>query len=705
MLSLRINESDLPWPPVTEQADRFLTQARRPRLAARGTLTPWLISGFARQVSMMPGKGSSRRAVPASAFRRCGPACSQSSQVAPDGLHCSGYLAARRTGAELLQLGEPAEAASVKYIATLTSAYRADAKFSGDVMVARFLPLEPHDSREVAGYVLRARLGSGGMGDVFLSFTPGGRAVAIKVMRKELADDPEFRRRFRAEVSAAQRVQGLYTAPVVDADPDAPFPWLATAYVAGPSLEQAVAQYGAFPLLPAFRLLGGVAEGLAAIHAAGLVHRDLKPSNVLLAEDGPRVIDFGIAYAADAGTLTSSGMVIGTPAFMAPEQALGRTVTTATDVFALGHLVVFAATGHTAFGEGHHAAVVYRIANEAPDLKGCPVGLRHVAGRCLAKNPAERPGLAEILSYAQANLAGKTMEVAMSAWLPRPVAATLASYDMRTASSTLTRSPTAPSYRAGTGPSLTGGMTPGTLSRSRSPDSATSVAPVTVPPASRPAVPPRRRGRVRAATGALVAAAFVAGIVVALKAGHLGGSAGPGAQGTPAASQGNAASTVPGGYVAEYRHTRFTMPGGGCESGLDSTPSAGDFTGQGPQVTANPANLVGHDVVLNCYDHGAYANGHTDIWFGNLVQVAAVTGSPGAEACDTAVMRRPLPKSGSVISGTIVQFSQLHPSMQYCLISGNGSGLLVLLTLVSKSNSTYDLTWTATAWNIPSSNG
>jgi serine/threonine protein kinase len=305
------------------------------------------------------------------------------------------------------------------------------------------------------------------MGNVFLSFTPGGRAVAIKVMRQEFADDPEFRRRFHAEVIAAQRVQGLYTAPVVDADPDAPLPWLATAYIAGPSLQQAVAGYGPFPLLSAFRLLGGVAEGLAAIHAAGLVHRDLKPSNVLLAEDGPRVIDFGIAYAADATTLTSSGMVIGTPAFMAPEQALGKTVTTATDVFALAHLTVFAATGHAAFGEGHQAAVVYRIANEAPNLEDCPDALRQFAERGLAKNPAERPGLAAILSYVQRNLAGNTMQVVMSSWLPRPVAATLDSYDMAPLQSTWMR---------------------------RSPTAAMPVAPVTVPPDPERVVPPRRRG-------------------------------------------------------------------------------------------------------------------------------------------------------------------------------------------------------------------
>jgi serine/threonine protein kinase len=203
-------------------------------------------------------------------------------------------------------------------------------------MAARFLPLDQSDPVEIAGYALRARLGSGGMGNVYLSFTRGGRPVALKVIRKEFADDPEFRRRFRMEVAAAQRVQGLYTAPVVDADPDAAVPWLATAYIAGPALNYAVTEYGPLPEASVFRLLGGVAEGLTAVHAAGLVHRDLKPANVLLAADGPRVIDFGIAYAADATSLTNSGAMLGTPAFMSPEQVAGKPVSSATDVFALG---------------------------------------------------------------------------------------------------------------------------------------------------------------------------------------------------------------------------------------------------------------------------------------------------------------------------------------------------------------------------------
>jgi serine/threonine protein kinase len=296
-------------------------------------------------------------------------------------------------------------------------------------MTARFLPLDQSDPAEVAGYVLHARLGSGGMGNVYLSFTRGGRPVALKVVRKEFADDPEFRRRFRMEVSAAQRVQGLYTAPVVDADPDAPVPWLATAYIAGPSLSRAVAEHGPLPEFSVFRLLAGVAEGLEAVHAAGLVHRDLKPANVLLATDGPRVIDFGIAHAADATSHTGTGALLGTPAYMAPEQVAGRQVSPATDVFALAHLVVYAATGHSAFGDGHFSALVYRIAQEEPDLTGCPDSLRDFAAVCLAKDPAQRPDLAGIMTFAKNALAGQTIQLANGSWLPAPVADDLSAYD------------------------------------------------------------------------------------------------------------------------------------------------------------------------------------------------------------------------------------------------------------------------------------
>ncbi|WP_405780019.1 serine/threonine-protein kinase [Streptomyces sp. NBC_00859] len=294
-------------------------------------------------------------------------------------------------------------------------------------MSSRFRPLTDDDPKTVGGYGLRARIGAGGMGCVYLAFTPGGRALAVKVVRPDYAEDDEFRRRFRKEIQAAQRVQGIYTAPVVDADSEAGLPWLATAYVPGPSLHQAVTEHGPFPKLTVFRLLGGVAEGLTAIHACKLIHRDLKPANILLAEDGPRVIDFGIAHAADATALTSTHVRIGTPAFMAPEQIRGRSASPATDVFALANLAVFAATGRTAFGEGNPDALFYRVINEEPELGSCSPELRVIVERCLAKEPGERPPVAEIVDYARRQTQGETMGFAES-WLPEPVVTSLAGY-------------------------------------------------------------------------------------------------------------------------------------------------------------------------------------------------------------------------------------------------------------------------------------
>ncbi|MBD9701562.1 serine/threonine protein kinase [Streptomyces sp. ID01-12c] len=284
----------------------------------------------------------------------------------------------------------------------------------------QFRPLEAGDPTTVASYRLAARLGSGGMGTVYLSYTPGGHPIALKTIRPELSEDPEFRRRFKQEVRAAQRVQGLYTAPVLDHDTEGAQPWLATAYVPGPSLHAAVAEHGALPLNSVLLLLAGVAEALSVIHGAGIVHRDLKPSNVLLAADGPRVIDFGIARAADATALTGTGVSIGTPAFMSPEQAAGKPVTPASDVFALGQVAAFAARGSGAYGDGPSHAVLYRIVHEEPDLGGLSDELRFIE-RCLAKDPAERPSPAEVVALCQE--ASPTPLVQSGSWLPEAIGA------------------------------------------------------------------------------------------------------------------------------------------------------------------------------------------------------------------------------------------------------------------------------------------
>ncbi|OQD54946.1 serine/threonine protein kinase [Streptomyces phaeoluteigriseus] len=304
-----------------------------------------------------------------------------------------------------------------------------------------FRPLESGDPTSVASYRLAARLGAGGMGTVYLSYTPGGHPIALKTIRPELSEDPEFRRRFRQEVQAAQRVQGLYTAPVIDYDTEDAHPWLATAYVAGPSLAAAVGEHGPLPVPSVLLLLAGMAEALSVIHGAGIVHRDLKPSNVLLASDGPRVIDFGIARAADATALTGTGVSIGTPAFMSPEQAAGKKVTPASDVFALGQVAAFAARGTGAYGDGPSHAVLYRIVHEEPDLSGLAEQLGFIA-RCLAKDPAERPSPAEIITLCQE--ASPTPLRQSGSWLPEAIAAQITQRVSASAALAAGPAPTAP---------------------------------------------------------------------------------------------------------------------------------------------------------------------------------------------------------------------------------------------------------------------
>ncbi|MFE2437267.1 serine/threonine-protein kinase [Streptomyces sp. NPDC059409] len=286
--------------------------------------------------------------------------------------------------------------------------------------------LSPDDRREIAGYPLRARLGEGGMGVVYLSHTRGGQPVALKVVRPEYAKDAEFRKRFTHEVAAARRVQGPYTAPVLDSLTDGPEPWLAVGYVPGPSLASAVYQHGPLPLPTVLQLVAGIAEALQTIHAAGVVHRDLKPSNVLLASDGPRVIDFGIARAADTTALTGTDVRLGTPAYMAPEQAMGGDVTPALDVFALGLVACFAATGRHPFGEGSSHALLYRIVSNEPDLTSCPQELRGLVGACLAKEPGARPTPAHIVEACH-TLAGTSGLARQEGWwLPTAVSQQIA---------------------------------------------------------------------------------------------------------------------------------------------------------------------------------------------------------------------------------------------------------------------------------------
>jgi hypothetical protein len=264
--------------------------------------------------------------------------------------------------------------------------------------------LGPRDPGQIGPYRLVGRLGRGGMGHVYLGLSAGGRPVAVKVIRADLAADPEFRVRFAREVAAVRQVSGLFTALVVDADVESALPWLATAYVAGPSLAEAVTGDGPMAARPALALAAGLAESLSAIHAAGVVHCDLKPSNVLLSPDGPRVIDFGISRAAGPGMSTVSaagvGWVTGSPGFMSPEQALGGEIGPPSDIFSLGAVLSFATTGRGPFGRGSRPEVAYRLVYGRPDLGEIPAGLRPLVERCLAKDPVQRPTADEVLDAA-----------------------------------------------------------------------------------------------------------------------------------------------------------------------------------------------------------------------------------------------------------------------------------------------------------------
>jgi len=271
--------------------------------------------------------------------------------------------------------------------------------------------LQPADPRLIGPFQLLGRLGAGGMGRVFLGMSAAGRPVAVKIVHAELAADPEFRARFGSEVAAARKVSGLFTALVVDADVEAPVPWLATAYVAGPSLSEAVRHRGPLTTESLLALAAGLAKSLTAIHAAGVVHGDLKPSNVLLAPDGPRVIDFGISQAAEVTPLARAGLVVGTPSFMSPEQAAGQEVGPLSDVFSLGAVLAYAATGRKPFGTGSPAAVLERVVRGTADLENAPAEVRPLIEQCLAKDPGLRPTAAELLAAVTA---------AQSAMEPRP---------------------------------------------------------------------------------------------------------------------------------------------------------------------------------------------------------------------------------------------------------------------------------------------
>ncbi|MEU6252944.1 protein kinase [Streptomyces sp. NPDC047043] len=256
--------------------------------------------------------------------------------------------------------------------------------------------LRREDPRVVGSFRLHRRLGAGGMGVVYLGSDKKGQRVALKVIRPDLAEDQEFRSRFAREVSAARRIRGGCTARLVAADLEADRPWFATQYVPGPSLHDKVADEGPLSAADVAAVGAALSEGLVAVHEAGVVHRDLKPSNILLSPKGPRIIDFGIAWATGASTLTHVGTAVGSPGFLAPEQVRGAAVTPATDVFSLGATLAYASMGDSPFGHGSSEVMLYRVVHEEAQLHGVPDALAPLVRACLAKDPEERPSTLQL---------------------------------------------------------------------------------------------------------------------------------------------------------------------------------------------------------------------------------------------------------------------------------------------------------------------
>lgn len=389
--------------------------------------------------------------------------------------------------------------------------------------------LEPDDPRQVGRYRIVARIGAGGMGQVYLGRSPGGRPVAVKVVRPELAGDGDFRRRFAREVAAARRVNGAFTAGVVDADPEGSPAWLATVYVSGVPLGEAVARHGPWPGASVLALGAGLAEALEAIHAAGVVHRDLKPSNVLLAADGPRVIDFGISSASEASALTRTGMTIGTPGFMSPEQLTGTTVGPASDVFSLGAVLAYTAAGVGPFGTGTPHALHFRAVYEQPDLEALPQDLRGIVAACLAKEPGRRPAVADLLRLMTVRGGGEpavaTPLPAEPGWMPDAVRQLVREQAAGADAVPRTPTPTVPDVPAAP-PAAAGFPAPDVH---QAPTRTADHAPPPLPPPA--AAPLSRRGALLALSGTAVAAGTA---VVAWKLSDGGsGHAGPTSQGKP----------------------------------------------------------------------------------------------------------------------------------------------------------------------------
>ncbi|MFJ2744387.1 serine/threonine-protein kinase [Streptomyces sp. NPDC087440] len=475
-------------------------------------------------------------------------------------------------------------------------------------------PLEAGEPQNIGAYRLLGRLGSGGMGRVYLGRNAGGRTVAVKIVHPHFAQDEEFRARFRREVEAARRVGGAWTAPVLDADAEAPVPWVATGYVAGPSLTQAVAAHGPLPD-SSVRVLGaGLAEALTAVHGLGLVHRDVKPSNVLLTLDGPRLIDFGIARATDAtASLTSTGVSVGSPGYMSPEQILGKGVTPAADVFSLGAVLAFAATGVSPFPGDSAASLLYKVVHEEPELDGLDGQVRDLVLACLAKSAGDRPAPQEI--GARLLPGGAAAAVAVG-WLPGELVVEAGRSAVRLLELEAASGPVPFTHGAVSGGAGGGGGAPVLGEFGPPPVSYGNNSGVPGPPAKKPVVPAQRpglsvsvatetsapgapdgRGRRRSCTLVLAVAGALAAVTlgIAFLPGLLGDRDKTGDSGSGSAQPPGAHSSAP------------QVPGGGVPDSF-----LGTWTGSLTEATTNQPHgtitlvitrgSTGKDVLKSSYD-------------------------------------------------------------------------------------------------------
>ncbi len=552
----------------------------------------------------------------------------------------------------------------------------------------------------VGGYRLLARIGEGGMGSVFLSRTRGNQPVALKVIRSEFAEEEEYRLRFLQEVRAARQVRGYHVVPVVDHDSTGERPWLASTYIPGLPLHAALETFGPLPVPAVLQLVGCVAEALRAVHAAGIIHRDLKPSNILLGAEGPWVIDFGIARAADCTQLTRSGGVVGTPQYMSPEHVAGLPLTPAADMFSLGLVSAVAATGDHPFGDGQATTVAHRIGNAAsqpPDLSRYPAELRPLLDRCLAPEPELRPQPAELAGLCE-QACGRELRD-FSGWLPAPLTTEIARREQA-----IRELPDAPMLPApGTYGATVGPDTPTQPPQSGShPPTAGPGTPPTAAPARRPAA--RRRKLLLAA----IALTCVTGLGAVLYAWSNGDTPPSRAQQPPAAGR-TPATTPPSTGPAT------ATPSAGSASAPAVAPTAPVFAARPltlrppsgntlfvdldkPQSTTDNSNTAG--VIELLYDN---VNGSVNDVYRRLHFVTPMGVSAGTtyQECLAGAQTNVLPSD--IPKKDLIDRTTLHKGMVLCTITTEHNlAMLELKDAVGGQSDMPEFDILLTLWRTPS---